>query len=218
MLISFQIAKMLRYAGFENACNVMFGLFVATWVFARHYVYVLVCWHIYKDVPGTSTMEYGCYSGTTSERLNMPAQPDNGAHLLWPFLDPNDKICLNPVIKWTFLSMLLALQALSAVWFAMIIKVIVNMARGGKAEDSRSDDEGEDEDFEVEQVQRSSGTGASVLDVSVCASPGTSYATPSLDASAYNSTGRTPARPARQRLRLEDHKEILNRIGCVTKN
>lgn len=60
-------------------------------------------------------------------------------------------MCFNNGIKWGFLSALLFLQGITIMWFTMIVKVAVNVLRGGQADDIRSDDEGDNE--EEEEIQ-----------------------------------------------------------------
>ena len=55
----------------------------------------------------------------------------------------------------SFVGTLLALQVILLIWFGMIIRVAAKVIKGGKAEDSRSDDEDEEgEDREVDEKDR----------------------------------------------------------------
>jgi acyl-CoA-dependent ceramide synthase len=63
---------------------------------------------------------------------------------LQPFRDPEGIVCWNNNIKWGFLGALLFLQAITIMWFCMIIKVVIRVLRGNPAEDIRSDDEDEE--------------------------------------------------------------------------
>ncbi|CEL02514.1 TLC domain-containing protein [Aspergillus pseudodeflectus] len=137
-------AKILKYLRFELSCNIAFGVFMVTWLISRHIFYPLLCWSIFKDVP--AAMSYGCYSGTTAEMISTNGYPDQITHLFYPFLDIDGPICMNRTIKWLFLSSLLSLQALSLIWFSMVVRVAVGVLRTGNAEDTRSDDEDEDEE------------------------------------------------------------------------
>lgn len=136
---------MLKYMQYETACNTAFGVFLATWLVARHIIYVSLCWSIYRDVP--EVMPYGCYAGATGK-------PRNGDEIgVWryvePFIDQEGTICLDRTIKWAFLSMLLMLQLLSLIWFVMIVKVAYGMLKHGVADDTRSGDEAEAEEREA---------------------------------------------------------------------
>lgn len=191
---------MLKYLGYESACNAVFALFLATWVVARHGIYVSLCWSIYRDVP--LVMSYGCYSGATMQ----PQDPNllGIRRYIEPFFDQKGTICLDRIVKWVFLSMLLMLQVLSMVWFAMIIKVAYTVLKGGPANDTRSDDE-EDEGDEPEQIRPeyeskhppSSDIRASGND-------------PASSQSRYFQRGEGGIRIRRSR----DRKEMIGRVGC----
>ena len=132
---------MLKYLEYESACNAAFGVFLATWLVARHMIYVSLCWSIYRDVP--KVMPYGCYLGSTGVAQD-PAKLSNWRYIE-PFFDQSGTICLDRRTKWVFLSLLLMLQLLSLVWFGMVIRVAYGVLKGAAADDSRSDDEEEDE-------------------------------------------------------------------------
>lgn len=194
-----QMAKMLKYLNFETACNVAFGVFLATWFAARHVIYMTVVWTTYKIVP--AVMPWGCRSGVTGEMLDMPAYPDAWGHLFWPFQDITNPICMNFRIKWIFLGMLLFLQVLSIVWFTMIMRVAINVVRGGSAEDTRSDDE-----EEADAVDEAPKEALSVQG-------------PSSDLGKRRLSGRVPSarfRGGHGRLHFgeSDRKALLGRIGC----
>ena len=203
-----QMAKMLKYFGFQSACNWAFGLFVATWFVARHIFYLIVIYSIYRDVPGV--MLYGCYSGKTAEMISTNGTPNALSHMLWPFQDLDGTICLNKRIKWVFLSMLISLQILSMVWFVMIIRVVVKVVKGGTAEDSRSDDEEDVRDVKGsahETPAESSSSGITNLTVCNSSSVGSSK----------SNLGRGPFRTSGGRVRLVDQSDreaLLRRIGC----
>lgn len=188
---------MLKYMGYENVCNLIFGAFVIAWVASRHVIYNKLWWSIYQVVP--EVMPYGTYSGKTGEMIAPDAGIDNWTHLFYPFFDIDGPICMSPRIKYTFLALLLCLQALCFVWFSMIMKIILNMLLSGKpAEDTRSDDENEEkssspaEDADIETT-RATSSGASPPHHSVS------------------------IRTGRGRVALNDQntrKELLGRIGC----
>lgn len=196
-----QTAKILKYFKFESSCSVAFGVFMAVWLVSRHLFYPLLCWSIYKNVP--SEMAYGCYSGTTAEMISTDGYPDQFTYLFYPFLNIDGPICMNRTIKWIFLSLLLALQGLSIIWFTMIVRVAVGVLRTGNAEDTRSDDE----DEEVE-----SAAGKDVPNSTPAVADGSSAEWRRANGSA------TPARArGRGRVRLgeqSDRKALLGRIGC----
>ncbi|OJJ44799.1 hypothetical protein ASPZODRAFT_134939 [Penicilliopsis zonata CBS 506.65] len=185
-------AKILKYLKFETSCNVAFGVFLVTWLIARHIYYPQLCWSIYKDVP--THMAYGCYSGTTAELVTTDGYPDRASYLLSPFKDINGPICMNRTVKWIFLSFLLFLQLLSIIWFGMIVRVAVGVLRTGNAEDTRSDDE-------EEEIKAANGNLQAV---------GRDGATIVTGGSAVHARGRGRVRLSEQ----SDRKALLGRIGC----
>ncbi|KAK2753929.1 sphingosine N-acyltransferase lag1 [Arachnomyces sp. PD_36] len=207
-----QTAKMLKYMGYERSCNIAFGVFLGTWLIARHVVYLTLCWSIYQTIP--ARLPYGCYNGATSEMYSTEGTPDNWGHLLWPFKDLDGSICMNEKVKIIFLSFLLFLQVLSIIWFTMIVRVAVKVLRTGAAEDSRSDDEG-DEGLE-EGGQGQNGTLEKDLGD---ASADSSGSDPTWRRSVMNNgpSQGNRIRTGRARVRLSDQsdrKALLGRIGC----
>ncbi|KIN08058.1 hypothetical protein OIDMADRAFT_111540 [Oidiodendron maius Zn] len=144
------LAKCLKYLGFTTVCDILFGVFMVTWIAARHVIYLMICWSIYADIP--NEIEYGCYRGKNGAITGPFPAPDGFGHLLEPFRDPEGIVCWSNGIKWGFLSALLFLQGITLLWFSMIVKVAINVLRGGEADDSRSDDEGDaEEDLKDEE-------------------------------------------------------------------
>jgi len=123
----------------------------------------MVCWSIYAHAP--SDMAPGCYlkplttmspnANATFVPMSQAAEFDAlGGNAIWAnlfkaYTDREGPICWNPTIRFSFLVLLLALQAIICLWFAMIVKVVYKVVSGQSADDVRSDDE--DEDEEVEQ-------------------------------------------------------------------
>ncbi|KAH6855389.1 TLC domain-containing protein [Chaetomium sp. MPI-CAGE-AT-0009] len=153
------LAKCLKYLGYHTICDVMFGVFMASWLAARHFLYLTVCYSVWAHTP--DIMPTGCFKGP-SDNLVGPFDPpkDQGfTYLLEPLWDSEGTFCYNETVKWSFLSMLLFLQCLIIMWFFLIVRVAVKILKGAQAEDVRSDDEGvegegEDEDeFVYEEAQ-----------------------------------------------------------------
>ena len=135
---------------FGRICDVVFAIFMLTWLIARHVIYMMVCYSVWHDIP--NEINLGCYRGTNGN-LTGPFEPtDTFGHLLDPFRDPAGVVCFNHNIKWAFLSGLLFLQVLTLMWFWMICKVAIKVINGGEADDTRSDGEDE-EDEEIESVE-----------------------------------------------------------------
>ena len=198
-----QTAKILKYFKYELSCNIAFGVFMVTWLIARHVLYLQLWWSIYKDVP--TEMAYGCYSGTTAEMISTNGYPDQWQYLFYPFQNIDGPICMNRTIKWIFLSFLMSLQVLSLIWFGMIVRVAVGVLRTGNAEDTRSDDEDEVEAGGQVQISSKDGTN------------GTAVVSETTNVEWRRSNASSTARPrGRGRLPLEqsDRKALLGRIGC----
>jgi hypothetical protein len=66
-----------------------------------------------------------------------------------PFMDSRSLICITPLIKWAFLSVLLAFEAMSIVWFQMIVQTITRALMNGYSDDVRSDEEDETDGVEM---------------------------------------------------------------------
>ena len=49
--ITFAFAKILKYLGFQTACDLAFGVFMISWFVLRHACYMTVWWSIYKHIP-----------------------------------------------------------------------------------------------------------------------------------------------------------------------
>ncbi|KAK4502280.1 hypothetical protein PRZ48_005705 [Zasmidium cellare] len=149
-------AKILRYMGRQSACDAAFTVFTLTWIVTRHIVFLAIC-HSLNLHFGGDTFPFGIYSLTLPPRQG-PAEiisgrkmDDDGGHDIWrhltqPFFYPNaETVANNPRIKTIFLGLMLALQSLLVLWFALICRVIVNVLSGHGADDNRSDAEDEDD-------------------------------------------------------------------------
>ncbi|TVY67442.1 Sphingosine N-acyltransferase-like protein FUM18 [Lachnellula suecica] len=199
------IAKCLKYLGYTSICDIMFGVFMLSWVAARHVLYLTICYSVYAHIP--TTIAYGCYSGRKGAIVGPFEAPDRFAHLFKPFQDPEGTVCWNDQIKWGFLSALLFLQGITLMWFAMIVKVAVRVLQGGDADDVRSDDEGDVEDeldvpspalLEKEPAYYTEEVGAESISINLKGRPAT--------ATRYKKSASTSSGV--------DRKELLGRIGC----
>ncbi|AEO64901.1 258a2273-c774-4aaf-a5d1-49d1141cd151 [Thermothielavioides terrestris] len=151
------LAKCLKYLGHQTMCDIMFGVFMFSWLIARHVLYLCVCYSVWAHTP--EIMPTGCFKSAQGS-LTGPLEPptDKGLrYLLEPLWDSEGLFCYNDSVKWAFLAMLLFLQVLTLIWFTMIIRVAIKVLNGSSAEDVRSDDEaGEDDDedeFVYEEAQ-----------------------------------------------------------------
>lgn len=129
----------------------MFGVFMVAWILARHIVYCMICWSIYADT--LNIMPNACFKGP-NDRLEGPLPaPEGITYLLEPFFDSESLFCYDEKVKWAFLAPLLALQCITIAWFTMIVRVALKVIRGDGAEDNRSDDEGEENEYIYEEAQ-----------------------------------------------------------------
>lgn len=102
-------------------------------------------------------MPYGCYDSATGAKIlashtNWPSDGGNGvlSNIFQSFRDPGGIVCFNPRIQYGFLALLLALQVLMLLWFAMIVRVAWKVTQGRRADDVRSDKEDSGEEIDTE--------------------------------------------------------------------
>lgn len=145
------LAKIMKYLKWTTPCDITFGIFMATWLTARHVLYMAVCWSIYAHIP--EEIQYGCYRGGDVDLEGPLPVPDDVDHLIQPFRDPVGLVCWSDGIKWVFLGLLLALQGLLLVWFSMILKVAYKVVSGEGADDIRSDDDEDDAEEDEEEEE-----------------------------------------------------------------
>lgn len=228
-----QTAKLLKYMGYTNACDYVFGVFVLSWIATRHVLYMLVCWSIYAYAP--VDMAPGCYlaDSLSQQTLFIPASNTAqfeayGGNNLWgnlfkAYSDRNGPVCWNPQIRYYFLALLLTLQVLCCIWFGTIAKVVYGVLNGNAAEDLRSDDEDEGEDVEQDQTK-------TIFNMATtCSESGLSSLAPKeeevgVDALTFaRMNGASQRRQARREscrasgISIPGHgdrKELLGRIGC----
>ncbi|EPY50811.1 sphingosine N-acyltransferase Lag1 [Schizosaccharomyces cryophilus OY26] len=113
-------SKMIKYLGFGKICDYLFGLFMVSWIYSRHYLY----YRILKVVITSAPNIIGGFN-----------------------VDFSKGYIFNEQIYYAFVFLLFSLQLLIYIWFGMIVKVAYRVFSGAGAVDSRSDDEEEpDED------------------------------------------------------------------------
>lgn len=175
-------------------------------------------------------MPGGCYDSKTGEMLKDRADlpSDGGTEILrWvvqPFTDPDGVICFNEHVRFTFLGLLLALQCILILWFAMICRVAYRVIRGGSAEDTRSDDEGDVSEEDIEFNGADAGpaapteNGGSLLqeeEVGVDSLRFMRKSSPSGGVAVRSKGSRRSGRASGISIPGHgDHKELLGRIGC----
>ncbi|KAI7366446.1 sphingosine N-acyltransferase lac1 [Hortaea werneckii] len=218
----FPLAKILKYLEMQTACDMAFGAFVISWILSRHVCYMAICWSIYAHV-AVVTMPYGLYSTKDSSRLSVNGGTNVVDNLLQPVLHPQAQtVSFNANIRWTFLGLLLALQCITLVWLVMIMRVVARVLRGEGADDTRSDDEGGEEEEEDLPAQPSDHTSVPIsmsssdkaqprfIEVESTGEDFTTYPKRKGSSSKRRSKGISSG------LNLGEHKDILNRIGCLS--
>ncbi|KYG42294.1 hypothetical protein M433DRAFT_158048, partial [Acidomyces richmondensis BFW] len=216
----FPLAKILKYLGYQTACDAAFALFVVLWLVFRHVAYLSICWSIYAHV-SVVTMPYGVYSTISGARLS-----DNGGtnildNMFQPMIHPHaETVSFNANIRFLFLGLLSALQLITIGWFFMICRVVMRVIRGQGADDTRSDDE---EEMEAEEET----SAPSFSPIRSTPNPETEkprfieIESSSEDVSFIRShkmhtTSKRKSKGISSSLNLGDHKDILNRIGCLS--
>ncbi|KAI9729845.1 MAG: sphingosine N-acyltransferase lag1 [Cirrosporium novae-zelandiae] len=138
----FPMAKILKYLHYLKACDIAFGVFMVTWFISRHIIYVMVTYSLYADIP--KVVDYGCYYGSNTDLHGPIPVPNDFNHFIQPYIDPEGLVCWDGSVTFVFVSLLCGLQVLLIIWFGMIIRVAARVISGKGADDTRSDDEGED--------------------------------------------------------------------------
>ena len=144
-----QLAKCLKYCGYQLLCDIAFGAFLVIWIAARHISYMMVCWSIYAHSP--EILPTGCFKGANANLTGPTPPPAGSYYLIEPFLDSTGNVCYNETVKWAFLTTLLSLQGITVFWFALIMRVAIRVIRGQGSDDPRSDEEDEGEEEEEEE-------------------------------------------------------------------
>ncbi|KAI0146141.1 longevity-assurance protein [Xylariaceae sp. FL1272] len=205
----FPVAKCLKYLGFTTLCDVIFGIFMITWLFTRHIFYMMATWSAYNDSP--RLMPSACWKGTQDNLEGPLPVPTSGwSHLFEPFRDPKGTVCMNDNLRIGFVVYLLVLQCVMIVWSAAIVRVAIKVLRGENADDVRSDDEASDEIEEELDVEVIESEKAQLLEEEV--------GVEAIDFEVWKRRTGVKAGTSRSSgVRVPGHsdrKELLNRIGC----
>jgi very-long-chain ceramide synthase len=198
-----------------------------TWVITRHVIYLCICWSVYAHSP--IDIAPGCYlaDGTMIPASSTEQYDALGGNQIWgnlirAYTDRDGPACWNPKIRFSFLSLLLALQFICILWFALIARIAYGVISGKAAEDARSDDEGEDSEIEEElrpshplnSVKSGHDLAPLEQEVGVEALTFPSKSSPGVK-NYRRSSGRTGTRSSGISIPGHgDRKELLGRIGC----
>ncbi|KAK9496002.1 TLC domain-containing protein [Lipomyces doorenjongii] len=147
-------AKMLKYLGHQTLCDIMFGVFILTWIISRHVLYVKLMWSAMFD--SHKLIGYQCFFEPLDDVVSVgDAMSSSGSNKTRMWL--GEEQCFTEIMQFSFVSLLWVLQGIMLMWFYMIIKVAVRVLSGSGADDSRSDDEDEDgeatEEFDDEKAE-----------------------------------------------------------------
>lgn len=112
--IFLSLAKVLKYCGFKLITDILFGIFLVSWIILRHGVYNYILYHAL----------------TKSRDLMVSGRCLPGINL---------KRCYTDKVIDIFVLLLLGLQILMIIWMYLIIKVAVKVVGGEGADDVRSD-------------------------------------------------------------------------------
>lgn len=220
-----QTAKLLKYMGYAKICDIFFGLFVVVWLVTRQIFFPMVIYSVYKHSP--IDMAPGCYfaDGTVVSAHESERYDALGGNVVWSnlvkaYTDREGPVCWNPTIRFSFLTLLLSLQAIIFLWFYMIIKVVVNVVRGNAADDVRSDDEGDDEEIEDVKTGHEPGhVAAPPLEEEVGVESLNFTTRKGSNANGASAVRRSKIQRSTRSSGISipghgDHKELLGRIGC----
>ena len=218
----FPAAKILKYLAWQKACDAAFALFVIFWFMSRHVAYGAICWSIYAHV-NSAIMPYGLYSTETGTKLSDDGGDNIIDNLLQPMLHPDaPTVGFNANIRWLFLGLLLALQCITIAWFVMIIRVVLRVLRGEGADDTRSEAEDNDEEEVSEDPPAQPSAPLHTMPLAQKEKPRyievetTSEELRSYPKRRVSGSSKRKSKGISSGLNLGEHKEILNRIGCLS--
>lgn len=123
--IALNVAKMLKYAGWQTTCDIAFGLFMVSWLVTRHVLYLRVLWSCIYDSVKVISFRPASEAGNYFTHTNYV----------------------------TLIVLLCALQVILLMWFYMICRVAYRVVTKAGAVDSRSDAESSFEDDEVQAIE-----------------------------------------------------------------
>lgn len=110
------LAKVLKYAGYQKMCHLVFGLFLISWILLRHVAYNWLYYHAWNK---STSLMLAAKCGTRGFQ----------------------KRCWDGTVIYGFLSLLGGLQIVTIIWLILILKVAYNVMTGKGGEDIRSDDD-----------------------------------------------------------------------------
>jgi len=140
---------MLKYVELQRLCDTTFLLFLISWPYTRHYIYIKLLYSAYFDAP---VIFHRDNHNRPSYQINPPR--GGGAWQIGCDWNPQEGYYFTKEVHIAFIILLAILQVLLIFWFAMIGRLAVRVIRGFPADDVRSDVEDElDDEEEEEEVE-----------------------------------------------------------------
>jgi len=121
--VFFPLAKMMRYLMYQTACDVLFVWWMVSWFVTRHVLFCMVLASVYWDLP--NQIQFGWW-------------PERGHYI-------------TKEVFSVFVTLLAILEVIQSIWSYLIFGVAYRVLKGEGAEDSRSDDEGENEEVKKDR-------------------------------------------------------------------
>ena len=141
---------MLKYLELQRICDGTFFLFLVSWPYTRHYLFVRIVISAFYDAPRI-------FHRDNRDSPTYQTIPRRGGGNWEPGYNwnPSQGYYFTYEVHMAFIALLVTLQCILLLWFAMIIRLAVRVIRGSHAEDDRSEDEddGEEEEDEEEEKQ-----------------------------------------------------------------
>jgi very-long-chain ceramide synthase len=134
---------MLKYLELQRICDATFVLFLVSWLYTRHYLYSIIAYSCYADLP-----VYFHRDNHNSPYYQIIPPKGGGSWGEGYNWAPQQGYYFTYEVHMVFLALLAALQAIILLWFVMITRLTLRVLRGTHAEDDRSDDEDDGEDVE----------------------------------------------------------------------
>ena len=151
---------MLKYLELQRLCDTTFFLFLVSWPYTRHYLYNLIVISAYFDAP--KIFHRDNRNSPTYHTLPRRGGGLWGNGYNW---NPTQGYYFTYEVHMAFITLLVTLQALLLLWFGMIIRLALRVLRGAHAEDDRSDDEGDEDEPQMEEVEQDNGENIASLSV-----------------------------------------------------
>ncbi|PWN27608.1 LAG1-domain-containing protein [Jaminaea rosea] len=196
--ILLSLAKCLRYVGMQTLCDVAFGVFMLSWIVTRHVLYCVLLWSSIKTIPRHLFALATAGADPAMVRIDWSRGLPG---LVEQFYD--EALPANAAL----VALLVALQVILLLWFAMIVRVAYKVITGSGASDTRSSGEelSDEDEREVSRqeekeaaARRRVGGGEKGSSKPVAANSSPQQSTPTATAAAAAAASATPRAAAVQ--------------------